>query len=54
MVGETGPELMRLPSGAQVAPLRVGGGFTLKPTLNVSGANIGIDDLEEHISEAHE
>lgn len=50
LVAETRPELMRLPRGAQVAPLSGGVGLT----LNVSGDIIGIENLEEHISGVHE
>jgi len=51
LVGERGPEMLTLPTGATVAPLGPGGrSGGLNVNVYVSGDVIGIDDLDTHIT----
>ena len=51
IVGERGPEIMRFPTGATVAPLGRGGmgGATVNVTNHFHGDIIGVDDLDRRI-----
>lgn len=53
VVGETGPELLRLPRGAAVTPLSGGAAMGGGPTLNITVVNegtiIGIEDAREWV-----